>query len=376
MAAGLAGAGLVQALAGWAAVRRFAAPRRQSADTVLPPVTVLKPLHGDEPLLEEALASFCGQDYPALQIVFGLQDPADPALPVLRRLQARFPRLDMSVVVDPTLHGSNRKVGNLVNMYPAARHNVLVVSDSDIHVAPDYLRRVVATLAQPGAGMVTTVYAGLPARAGLAGRLGATQINHAFLPGALMARALGRQDCMGATMALTRETLDRVGGFAALANNVADDAMLGQLVRANGQRVALAPTLPATTVPESALPSLFSHELRWARTIRSMEPVGFALSVVQFPLFWAVLCLLLSGCAVWSWEVLAASWAVRAVSAAGIDRALRLRPTAPVWSLPVRDMLSVAVLVASFQSKRVAWRGHVQVVGGRLRRPQQGYISS
>ena len=377
-AAGLAGAGLLQAVAGWAAVWRFAQSGRAAAKPAspLPPVTVLKPLHGDEPLLEEALASFCAQDYPAFQIVFGLQDPADPARAVLDRLRARFPDLDMAVVVDPTLHGSNRKVGNLLNMYAAARHDTLVVSDSDIHVAPGYLRSVVETLARPGAGLVTSLYAGLPARAGLAGQLGATQINHAFLPGALMARLLGRQDCLGATMALTRETLDSIGGFATLANNVADDAVLGQLVRASGRNVVLAPTVPATTVPEAGLTSLFSHELRWARTIRSQEPLGFALSVVQFPLFWAVLALLLSGGAAWGWEVLAASWAVRGAAAAGIDATLRLRATAPFWSLLLRDVLSVAIIVASFRSKRVAWRGHVHVVSRPLRRPQQGLISS
>ena len=375
MSAAIACGGVLQAVVGWAAVRRFAS-RKRVAEGPLPPVTVLKPLHGDEPLLEDALASFCAQDYPSFQIVFGLQDATDPALAVLARLRARFPAIDITVVVDPAQHGANRKVGNLVNMYPAASNDTIVVSDSDIHVAPDYLRQVVTTLCQPGTGIATTLYAGLPAHSGLAGKLGATQINHAFLPGALMARALGRQDCLGATMALTRETLDRVGGFAALANNVADDALLGQLVRATGKTVALAQTVPATTVPESRLPSLVSHELRWARTIRSMEPVGYALSVMQFPLFWALCAVALSGGAAWAWEVLAASWGIRAITAAAIDGALRLRHTAPVWSLPLRDTLSVAVLVASFHSKRVAWRGHVHVVGRKLHRPQQGLISS
>ena len=110
------------------------------------PVTVLKPLHGDEPLLEEALASVCRQDYPTWQVVFGVQDAADTALPVVRRLQARFPDCDIAVVVDPTPHGPNRKVANLINMLPAAKHDVLVIADSDVHVAPDWLRRLVAAL--------------------------------------------------------------------------------------------------------------------------------------------------------------------------------------------------------------------------------------
>lgn len=374
LAAGLTVAGLMQAAAGFAAVRRFAA-RRRPANVPLPPITVLKPLHGDEPLLEEALASFCQQDYPAFQIVFGLQDPADPALGVLQRLRARFPGLDMHVVVDPTSHGANRKVGNLINMYPAARHDVLVIADSDIHVAPDYLRHLAAALAQPGTGLVTALYTGRASSPALSGKLGATQINHAFLPGALMARALGRQDCLGATMALTRQMLDGVGGLGAMADHVADDAVLGRLVRATGQRVTLAGTVPSTTVPETHLPHLFAHELRWARTIQSLEPIGFAMSIVQFPLFWAGLTVALTGGALWSWQVLGFTWLVRAILAAGINQTLKLAPAAPVWSLPLRDALSVAVIVASFRSRRVAWRGQVQLVGRPLA-PQQGLISS
>ena len=219
------------------------------------PVTVLKPLHGDEPLLEEALASVCRQDYPTWQVVFGVQDRADTALPVVRRLRARFPDRDIAVVVDPTPHGPNRKVANLINMLPAAKHDVLVIADSDVHVAPDWLRRLVAALEGPGVGVVTTVYTGLPVHGplpptpsrkgrgseyrpppplagggwgeGALATLGAMQINHYFLPGALLARAMGRQDCLGATMMLRRETLERIGGFAALVDHLADDNVLG-----------------------------------------------------------------------------------------------------------------------------------------------------
>ncbi len=254
-----------------------------------PPITILQPLHGDEPLLEEALASVFAQDYPDFQVVFGVQNPADPALDVVRRLQARFPERDIAVVVDATQHGSNRKVGNLINMLAVARHDVLVIADSDVHVTPDYLDRLVADLPRPGTGLATTIYTGLPANGGLAARLGATQITHALLPGALLARALGRQDCFGASMALTRATLERIGGLQALADHLADDNVLGRLVREQGLAVELAATVPATTVPETTLKALWMHELRWARTIRALEPLGFALSAVQYPLFWSAL---------------------------------------------------------------------------------------
>ncbi len=273
---------------------------------------VLKPLHGDEPMLEEALASFCAQDYATYQLVFGLQDPADPALHVIRRLRARFPDVDMEVVIDPTQHGVNRKVGNLINMYAHAKYDVIVMADSDIHAAPDYLTQLVATLAHPNTGLVTTLYAGLGASNAFAARLGMSQINHCFLPGALMARTLGRQDCLGATMALTRQTLESVGGLEALVHHLADDAILGQLVAAKGLSVALAPTLPATTVPEMQINHLFAHELRWARTIQSLAPVGFVLSIAAIPYFLGQR----RGCPVlghaWALALFAVTWLIRA----------------------------------------------------------------
>lgn len=356
--AGLSLAGAAQSAAGWLAVRRFSR-QPSAAPSFRPPVTVLKPLHGDEPLLEDALASYCEQDYSEFQLVFGVQDSADPALRVLRRLRARFPDVDMAVVVDPTPHGANRKVANLINMAPQIRHDVLVIADSDIHAAPDYLSQLVASLMQPGVGLVTTLYAGLASGTTLTGRLGAEQINHAFLPGALMARGLGRQDCLGATMALTRETLDSVGGLHALSNHLADDAVLGRLVKAQGLSIALATTVPATTVAEVCLPELFEHELRWARTIQSLEAVGFAMSCVQYPLFWAALAVGLSGGAAWAWLGFALAWLVRGAAGYGIDRALGLAPSAGLWSLPLRDLMSIAVMLASYRSDRVAWRGQI-----------------
>lgn len=349
-------AGVAQSVAGWLAVRRFS---RQpiAAPAIRPPVTVLKPLHGDEPLLEAALASYCKQSYPEFQLVFGVQDAADPALRVLRRLRARFPDVDMAVVVDPTPHGANRKVANLINMLPDAKHDVLVIADSDIHAAPDYLDSLVRSLAVPGMGLATTLYAGLPSGDSLTGRLGSAGINHAFLPGALLARAMGRQDCMGATMALRRDTLDRVGGLPALSDHLADDAVLGRLVRSRGLGIALASTVPATTVPESRMPDLFQHELRWARTIQSLVPVEFALSAVQFPLFWSALLVGLSGGDAWTWLVFAAAWAVRGASASGVERQLGLAPGLPIWLLPLRDLFSVSVILASYWTNQVAWRG-------------------
>ncbi|MBO0711483.1 MAG: glycosyltransferase, partial [Acetobacteraceae bacterium] len=212
-----------------------------------------------------------------------------------------------------------------------------------------------------GVGLATTLYTGLPSQGSIAARLGATQITHVLLPGALLARALGREDSLGATMALRRETLERAGGLAALVNHLADDNVLGRRVRALGLRVALAASVPATTVAESDLPALWRHELRWARTIRALAPAQFGASVLQYPLVWSAGAVLVSRTAPWSVVLFGLAWLIRAIVARRIDRLLGLAIQAPVWLLPLRELLSVAVLIASFLSDRVEWRGHALV---------------
>ena len=344
-------------------LRRF---RRRPAATAaaLPPITILKPLHGAEPLLEVALASLCVAPYAGMQIICGVQSATDPAISVVRALQAAHPGLDLSLVIDPTEHGANRKVANLINMFPSAKHNLLVIADSDVHSAPDYLHALAAALAGPGVGLATTLYVGRPASHAVAALLGTAWINHVFLPGALLARALGRQDCLGATMALNRETLAAAGGFAALADEIADDQWLGRNVLRLGRKVVLAPTIVATTVPETTLPELWRHELRWGRTIRALEPVGFAFSALQHPLAWAALAILASGAAGWSITLFVLAWAIRAFSARRIDADLAksddmLATRVPIWLFPLRDLMSMTVLVASHAGRRVEWRGQV-----------------
>jgi ceramide glucosyltransferase len=196
------------------------------------------------------------------------------------------------------------------------------------------------------------------------GHLGAMQINQTFLPGALLSRALGRQDCLGATMMLRRNTLERIGGLEALADHLADDNVLGRLVQRLGLKIALADTIPATTVPETTLRALWRHELRWARTIRALVPAQFAASVLQYPLAWALLAVALTGAAPWSLAWFAAAWAIRAVAARAVDRALGLAFRTPLWLLPVRDLMSVAVMMASYAGRRVEWRGHTMQAEG------------
>lgn len=371
--AGFAAFGLVFAAIGALAARRFARrPIHTSRKAAA--VTVLKPLCGFEFGLDEALASFCQQDHPELQIVFGLQDPDDPAIAVVQRLRRRFPATDITLVIDPTPHGSNRKIANLLNMLPYARHDLLVFADSDQHVGPDYLCRVQAALDAPGVGLVTTLNVGGAAVGSLAARLGATHLSHTFLPGALLSRAMGRQDCLGTTMALSRETLRRVGGLQALSPHLADDNVLGQLVLGLGLSVALADTVPVTAVQERSLRELWSHELRWARTIAALAPWAYGASSLQYPIVWAGLACLVSGCQYWSLLLLAASWTTRVLAAGAVNRALRPRVgerLAPVsaWLLPLRDLLSMAELVASFLGSHVVWRGHAMRADAGRPRP-------
>ena len=378
---GIAVLGCLQAAAGAVMVGRFRsrmrAPKRPAPpDAELPPISVLKPLHGDEPMLEQALLGFITQDYPVVQIVFGVQSAADPAIAVVQRLRRRFPERDLCLVIDPTPHGQNPKIGNLINMLPHAMHDLLVISDSDIHVAPDYLRQVARSFAEDGdVGLVTTLYHGIPASLSLSRRLAAGQINHNFLPGVLLSRLLGRQDCLGSTMALQRGMLEAIGGLRMLSPHVADDSVLGKLVRKQGRSIAIASSLTATTVAETGSADLFAHELRWGRTVRAVEPLGYALSGVQFPLFWASLALAAAPGAGWSWLLFAAVWAMRGLFAARIDRLIgimsrghvggrRSGKTTPFLLLPLRDWLSAVIMVASFTGSRVAWRGQTLQVSG------------
>lgn len=346
-------------------------PRQQREDAALPGVTIMKPLHGNEPLLEEALESFFRQAYPTYQIVFGLQNEADPALKVLQHLQQRYPDRDVAIVINPTQHGPNRKVGNLINMYPACRHDILVISDSDIHVSTDYVRSIITALHQKNVQLVTTLYAGLPASNSLIRKLGAYSINANFLPGVMMSRLMGRQDCLGATMALRRQHLKEIGGLETLVQHVADDAVLGQLIRRNGGHIALAPTICQTTVAETDLRDLFNHELRWGRTVRSVEPVGYGLSALQLPLFWGSLCVLFAPARPLSWLVLGGGLLCRSAMTRRIGRLTNCTLPGIFPFLIFRDWLSILVMLGSARGTRVAWRGQTLHIsrGKKLPKP-------
>ena len=325
------------------------------------PVTVLKPLRGEDSALRENLQSFCRQDHPCFQIVFGVADADDPAVPAVRAIIDEFPQHDLSLVIESKQQGANLKIANLGNMLPVARHDVLVIADSDMRVAPNYLATVTVPLteapessAQP-AGLVTCLYRGVSS-GGLWSDLAAMHINHGFLPQAVAAQALGVDTgCFGATMVLRRATLEATGGFEALGDTLADDHELGEAVRRLGMRVVLSPYLVDDIVAEPSLSALFRHELRWARTIRLVAPWGFAGSVVTNPVPLALLAAALGALQPPALAVLALSLLCRFATARRIDRALRLDHPS-WWLLPVRDLLSFGIFTASFFGRSVAWR--------------------
>jgi ceramide glucosyltransferase len=321
-----------------------------------PSVTIMKPICGHDPGLYDNLVSFCAQSYAGpVQIVIGAHRESDPAVAIARQVIADRPDADITLVIDGALPGTNFKICNLANMLPAVKHEILVISDSDMRVEPDYLDAVIGPLMRPGIGMATTLYKAVPV-GGLPSRLGAAFINYSFLPSVLVGRMLNAASfCSGSTMALRRATLDQVGGFGALVNQLADDYVLGALVRQAGLDVVISRYVIENIVLEASAPALFRHELRWQRTVRAITPVGLAATVITNPLPLALLAIPLTGFATDAWLIAGASLAARLALVYIAHFKLGL-PRMGFRLLPLRDALSLVVLAISFTGHRVSWR--------------------
>ncbi len=312
-------------------VLRFSRGARDLAHVPLP-VTFLKPLHGPEPRLFARLASFCQQRYAApIQVICGTDRADDPSIEVVRRLASAFPEKEINLKIDSREHGSNRKISNLINMHALARHDVVIVADSDIQVGPNYLAHVIGALQQPGVGAVTCLYHGL-AGAGLASRLSSLAINTRFLPEVVVALSLRlAQPCFGSTIAMRRQTLNQIDGFARFSEILAEDYAIGDAVRNQGYEVAI----PTISVGHICF--------------------GFAGSIITHPLPLASIALCLGA----SDSVLLASVALgcRVLLCLSVERAFGLE-WQHYWLIPVQDFVSFGVYVASFFGRTVNWRGH------------------
>jgi ceramide glucosyltransferase len=361
VAATLAGIGytlLASALIG----RFFARPIAKAAS--YPPVTVVKPLHGDEWDLLSHLSSFCQQDYPGeVQYLFGVHDPADPALKTVDELRRRYPNAHVTVVTDARLYGPNRKISNIVNMLPQAHHDVLVFADSDVGVNPDFLRNIVGELEKPDVGLVTCVYRGNPAP-GIWARLSMHAIDNHFVPGVITGFTLGlAHPCLGPTIAMHRTTLEKIGGFEQFAHHLAEDHAIGRAVRMAGEKVAIPPFTISHACDEASAAELVQHELRWSRTIRTIDPAGHLGSALMHPFAFAMLAVALSGAAAWSWPLAVVALLSRFWLKLRSDRALR-QPHRGLWLLPISDIASFGIFLMSFLSTRISWRGFTFKVDG------------
>jgi ceramide glucosyltransferase len=338
-------------------VRRFAIDIDRPTEPASNAVTILKPLHGAEPGLYENLASFIDQDYPGpVQVVFGVTSATDPALPIVRRLIDQHPEHDLAMVIGSQTFANNGKVANLMGMSASIRHDLIVLSDSDMRVTPDYLAHVAEAATQPNVGLVTCLYRG-EAERGLWSALSSMAIDFHFFPSVLLGMYLEKaRPCMGATMAFSKQTLEAIGGFAAFGTCLADDYAIGEAVRATGQRVVIGRQVIAHRCTERSFTNLFQHELRWARTLRTIDPAGFAGSFVTNPLPFAMLAATIRGFDAIGLAMLATTLMLRIALQWQIERCLSVRSRR--WLLsPLRDVLSFAVFCASFRTTDVTWRG-------------------
>jgi ceramide glucosyltransferase len=343
----------------YAARRLFAQLLPQA--TFLPPVSLLKPLKGASADLYDQLASFCRLQYPTFQLLCGVRDPHDPAIVVVQRLQSDFPHRDIVLMVNPEVIGSNYKVSTLHHLLRQAKYDILVITDSDVTVEPDYLHKIIPPLIAPQTdrpvGLVTCPYRG-GAASPFPALLESLLINTGFASMILVASQVEKTTyAFGATMAVKREVLDKIGGFAALADYLADDYYLGNLTSRAGYTVRMIPHVVETHPGVSGFRDLFRHQLRWARTQRRCRAGGYFGTLVIYGVVWALLGVLLFPSSVVMWQLALATLGLRlystsVVSEVFLDAAVTRRF---LWLVPFTDILSFVIWFLSLRGNTVYW---------------------
>ncbi len=347
----------------------------EAEEPFTPPVSILKPIKGLDADAYECLASFVRQDYPTYEVLMGVLDADDPAVSLVARLQREYPDRVRLVVAEPI--GYNNKVSILHALAAQARHPILVVSDSDMRVGPDYLRRVVAPLADPSVALVTSTYVGDKALT-LTARLEALYMGATFLPMVMVARRyLNMRFATGATDALRAADLERIGGFRALADYLADDFQLGHQLSREGQRVVLTDYIPRAVLGKTTFREQWHREIRWARCNRVSRPLEYPALLVTMAVPLALLLALARGFAApFSWILIASLlirwWVAWQVSGYTGDQTTRRN----LGLLPLRDGLTAAVWVAGGFGRSIRWRGERYSLrkGGKLGPPQPSLI--
>ncbi len=334
----------------------------ESTDTDLdfhPPVSILKPLCGLDRNTYENLASFCRQDYPTYQIIFGIQDPTDPVIAVVKQLIHDFPACDLCLVVSDRAIGLNRKISNLANAVTEAKHDLLLIADSDIQVGSDYLMQVVQPLRDPTVGVVTCTY-----RSVAQGRIAALEalgVTTELIPTVFVSRLLmGMTFGIGATIVLQKSVLAAIGGFSAVANYLHDDFHLGRIPTHLGYRVVLSRYVVDHMLAATQLTDFLQHQTRWNRGIRFSQPWGYAGQILTFGTVAGGCFLLTMHGSILSWMVLSLTLAFRLLMAWGVSVKVLRDPTAQklLWLVPLSDLVRFALWCYGFTGDRIEWRGH------------------
>jgi ceramide glucosyltransferase len=347
------------ALCVWAA-RRF---RRQHVSPARvdfePPVSLMKSLKGLDPHMYEAFRSHCLFDYAEYELLFGVNDPNEPAIELVERLRQEFPHRQIRVIQCPQSLGLNGKVSTLAQVLPQAKYEHILINDSDIVAPRDYLRRVMTAFAGDRIGMVTTLYRGLAGKT-IPSRIEALGLSTDFMGGVLVAREMeGVRFALGATIATTKSVLREIGGLEALVDTLGDDYELGARTAAAGYNVELADVVVETAIPDYTFGELWTHQMRWARNVRDRRPAQYIGLIVTFGLAWGILAVLAAPGKWWTWGALAVMAAFRVIAAVTIGRSVLDDPSVlrDLWLLPLRDFLALGVWVASFTGNEIEWRG-------------------
>lgn len=364
-------AALCYAMVSLIAARSFVHAARRSHSTYQAPVSILKPVKGADPDMYQAFASHCTQDFPCpYELIFGVASLDDPAVALIRRLQAEFPQNDIHLVVCPQTLGLNGKVSTLVQMLPHARYAYLLINDSDIRVGPKYLTHVIARFLRESVGMVTTPYRGR-VHGGIFSRLEALGISTEFMPGVLTALKVerGMRFALGSTLAISRRALTHIGGLEPMLNSLADDYEMGFRTLRAGYEIALANEVVETSVPAYTFKAFLAHQLRWARTVRDVRPAGYRGLIFTYGLAWATINVVASGAAMWSVALLSLMLVARIAQALAIGVGVLgdTQVLRDLWLLPIRDLYAMLLWICGFASDTVTWRGEKFTVNdGRL----------
>lgn len=355
----------------WSARRFRQSVSKQLPSGFAPSVSILKPIKEADEDSYKAFRSHCAQDYDGeYQIIFGVNDDADPGVSLVQKLIAEFPARDIRLVICSEVFGTNRKVSNLMHLLREAKYDYVLVNDGDIHVSSEYLTSVMGAFSSSKVGMVTCLYRGIPGKT-LGSRLEALGISTDFAAGVLTAWLMedGLRFGLGSTLAMRRTALQTIGGLETVVDYLADDYQLGKRIAESGFKVELAPVVVETSVPPYSFREFWEHQIRWARTMRVSRPEGYAGLALTHPFAWSILLVFASPGVWWSWILLMAAFAARAACAFSTGL-LTLRDRflfRDFWLVPLRDLLALAIWIWSYAGSSITWRGeHFRLKDGRM----------